>query len=62
MLSFLSLERAPVVLVSPIIGITPLITLVLAAMFLREREKLTLKVVLGSLVVVAGVTLVVLAK
>ena len=62
MLNFLALERAPVVLVTPIIGVTPLITLVLAAIFLREREKLTLKVVLGSLVVVAGVILVVLAK
>ena len=45
MLSFLALERAPVTLVSPIIGITPLITLVLAAIFLRELEKLTFRVI-----------------
>jgi drug/metabolite transporter (DMT)-like permease len=50
------------VLVSPIIGITPLITLVLAAIFLRELEKLTFKVISGSTIVVAGVILVVLAK
>jgi drug/metabolite transporter (DMT)-like permease len=62
MLSFLALERTPVVLVSPIIGITPLITLVLAAIFLRELEKLTFKVISGSIIVVAGVILVVLAK
>ena len=62
MLSFLALERAPVTLVSPIIGITPLITLVLAAIFLRELEKLTFRVIFGSIIVVAGVILVVLAK
>lgn len=62
LLSFLALERTPVVLVSPIIGITPLITLVLAAIFLRELEKLTFKVIFGSIVVVSGVILVVLAK
>ena len=61
-LSFLALERTPVVLVSPIIGITPLITLVLAAIFLRELEKLTFKVISGSIIVVVGVILVVLAK
>ena len=61
-LSFLALERTPVVLVSPIIGITPVITLVLAAIFLRELEKLTFKVISGSTIVVAGVILVVLAK
>jgi drug/metabolite transporter (DMT)-like permease len=62
LLSFLALERTPVVLVSPIIGITPLITLVLAAVFLRELEKLTFRVIFGSIIVVAGVILVVLAK
>jgi DME family drug/metabolite transporter len=62
MLNFLALERAPVVLITPIIGITPLITLVLAAIFLRELEKLTLRVIFGSIIVVAGVILVVLAN
>ena len=62
MLNFLALERAPVVLITPIIGITPLITLVLAAIFLRQLEKLTFKVIFGSIIVVAGVILVVLAK
>jgi uncharacterized membrane protein len=62
MLSFLALQKAPVVLVSPILSITPLITLVLAAIFLRQVEKLNARIIIGSLIVVVGVVLVVLAK
>jgi len=52
---FLALERAEVVIVSPISSVNPLFTLLLAAIFLREVEELNLRVVAGSLLVVSGV-------
>lgn len=59
MLSFVALSKAQVVIVSPIVAVSPLMTLVLTAVFLRQVERLTLRVVLGSLLVVSGVVLVV---
>jgi drug/metabolite transporter (DMT)-like permease len=52
---FLALERAQVVIVSPVSSTNPLFTLILAAIFLREVEQLNLRVVIGSLLVVGGV-------
>ena len=56
---FSSLERADVVVVSPIIAMNPLFILVMTRMFLRRLERLTLPVVLGTLLVVGGTVLVV---
>ena len=61
-LSFFALHRAPVVVISPIVAISPLMTLVLAAIFLRQSERITRRTVFGSLIVVAGVLLVVLGN
>lgn len=61
-LSFFSLDLAPVVLVSPIFTVNPLVTLVLAAVFLRQVERITLRVFIGAILVVAGVILVILSN
>ncbi len=58
-LSFFALARAPVVVISPIIGISPLLTLGLAAIFLRQVEQITLRTAAGSVLVVLGVLLVI---
>jgi drug/metabolite transporter (DMT)-like permease len=52
---FQALERGPVVLVSPVVSVNPLFTLLFAALLLREVERITAQVVLGALLVVAGV-------
>jgi len=57
---FQALSRAPVTVVSPINASGPLITLVLAHIFLRRLESINLFLVLGTLLSVAGVVLVVL--
>ena len=54
-----SLERADVVVVSPIIASSPLISLILARVFLQRLERIPLSVVLGTLLVVGGTVLVV---
>ncbi len=61
-LSFIALSLAPVVLVTPIVAVSPLVTLVLAAIFLRQVERVTIRVVLGSCLVISGVILVILGN
>ena len=61
-LSFFSLAFAPVVLVSPIFTVNPLVTLILAAVFLRQVERITIRVFIGAGLVVAGVILVILSN
>ena len=53
-----ALATAPVSLVSPLVHAQPLFTVVLAAIFLRDVERLTWRVVVASLLIVAGVTFV----
>lgn len=56
---FAALEVAPVVIVVPLLQTTPLIVLVLSAVFLPQRlERVTLKVVTAAAVVVVGATIV----
>jgi drug/metabolite transporter (DMT)-like permease len=57
---FQALSRAPVTVVSPINASNPLITLVLAHLFLRRLESINLLLVIGTLLSVGGVALVVL--
>lgn len=58
---YLALERAPVVIVSPISNISLLVTLLLAHLFLERRlERVTRWVLGGTLLAVVGVALVVL--
>jgi probable blue pigment (indigoidine) exporter len=57
---FQALSRAPVTVVSPISASSPLITLVLAHLFLRRLESMNVLLVAGTLLSVGGVATVVL--
>jgi drug/metabolite transporter, DME family len=50
-----ALARADVSLVSPLVHAQPLFTVVLTAIFLRDVERMTWRIVLASLLIVAGV-------
>lgn len=60
-LHYIALSQAPVVVVSPVLGVNPLVTLLCAAFFLRGLEHISLRLVAGSLLVVAGVVCIALA-
>lgn len=55
---FLAIERAEVVVVSPVSSTHPLFTLLLAAVLLRDLERVTLRLVIGGLLVFAGIVLI----
>ncbi len=55
---FFALERADVAVVSPIVSINPVITLVLAQLFISRMENLTKWLFLGVGITVAGVAIV----
>jgi len=57
-----AVQRADVVVVSPIVSSSPLITLVLSHTFLAKLEQVTPKLVAGTLLAIAGVILVVLGR
>jgi len=59
---FLALEEAPVVLVAPLVGVSPLVSIVLTHFFLQRLEKVTMRTVFGALMVVGGVALVTLGN
>ena len=54
-----SLEQGDVTVVTPIVSISPLITLVLVRVFLERLDRVSLRLVLGALLVVGGTVLVV---
>ena len=54
-LSYIALTQAPVVIVAPVASINPLIALLFAHLFLRNLERITPRIVLGALLVLAGV-------
>ena len=55
---FIALEQGDVVVVAPIMSVSPVITIILAHLFLRRLERLTIQVILGTLLAVGGATLV----
>ncbi|MFB6304148.1 MAG: EamA family transporter [Haloferacaceae archaeon] len=55
---FAALRRGPVAVVDPLIATAPLFTVAFAAVFLRELERITRGVVVGSLLIVVGAALV----
>lgn len=55
---FFALNEAPVVLVAPLAGISPLVSLVLMWVFLRRMERITWQTVVGALLVVTGVVVI----
>jgi len=59
---FIAFSFAPVIIVSPISCTYPIITVVLAHIFLKSTERVTSRVVIGALCVIAGVTLITLGR
>ena len=55
---YLALNEAPVVLVAPLTGISPLVAIVLTYLFLQRLERVTWRTLSGALLVVGGVVLV----
>ncbi|MBI4232819.1 MAG: DMT family transporter [Chloroflexi bacterium] len=57
-----ALSKAPVVVVSPIVGTNPLVSILLSRLFLQRTERVTWRIVLGALLVVGGVALIALGR
>ncbi len=58
--SFFALSQAPVTVVAPLQGISPLFALLWSWLFLGHLEKITRRLVAGSVLVVAGIVLIIL--
>ena len=58
MFSYLSLNHAQVIVVAPISGVAPLISLLLSHIFLKRLERITWRIVVGALMIAGGVVLV----
>ena len=61
-LMFLAISNAPVVVVAPILAMNPLTAILFSQIFLRGMERLTWRVLLGALLVVAGVIILTLGQ
>ncbi len=61
-LMYSALARAPVMLASPIVATYPLIAMTFTHIFLQRLERVTLRMVLGAILVAVGITLVVLGE
>lgn len=59
---FLALDYGPVVLVAPVVGAYPLVTIAMSHVFLRNLEKVTWRMVLGATMIVAGITIITLGQ
>ena len=59
---YTALARAPVILASPIVAIYPLIAMTLTHIFLQRLERVTLRMVLGAILVAVGITFVVVGQ
>ena len=59
---FLALSRAPVVLVSPLVSTFPLVSILLSHLFLKRLERVTMRTVVGGVLVAAGVALVAVGR
>ena len=57
---FLALGEAPAILVAPLAAVYPMISALLTLVFLRGLERVTVRTILGTLLVVGGVVLVTL--
>ena len=57
-----ALSRARVVVVTPLASTSPILTLVLAHVFLQRLERVSWQVVAGTLLVVAGVSMVIVGR
>ena len=57
-----ALSRIPVVVAAPIGSLNPLIALILAFFLLRQLERITPRIIIGTILAVAGVVLVILGR
>jgi len=62
MSSFFALSMAPVVIVSPLQSTNPLFALLWSYLFLGRLERITPRLVLGSILVVGGVILITISR
>ena len=60
--NYSALSLAPVVVVAPVSSVSPLISLSLAYVFLKQLERITLRIWIGACLVVGGVILVTLGS
>ena len=60
--NFFALSLAPVVVVSPLQSISPIFALLLSRLFLGHLERITLRLVTGSFLVVGGVILITIGR
>jgi drug/metabolite transporter (DMT)-like permease len=60
--NFFALSLAPVVVVSPLQSISPIFALLLSHLFLGHLERITLRLVIGSFLVVGGVILITIGR
>ncbi len=58
----LALLEAPVVLVAPVSGTFPLMAIVMTHLFLQRLERVTIRTVLGAVLVVTGVALIAIGQ
>ena len=61
-LMFLAISNAPVVVVAPILAMNPLTAILFSQIFLRGMERITWRVLVGALLVVAGVIILTLGQ
>ncbi len=57
---FYALDLGQVVIVSPLVSLSPLFVLVLVGIFLRKLERLTWKIVVGAVLIVGGAAMLML--
>jgi uncharacterized membrane protein len=62
LLTLVALTTGQVVIVSPIVATTPLFSLLISFIFLRGKERVTGKTILGTIAVVAGTIAIALGK
>ena len=60
--NYFALSVAPVVLVSPIVSINPLISITWVWLFMQRSERVTIRVLVGALLVLAGVVLITVGR
>jgi drug/metabolite transporter (DMT)-like permease len=59
---YAALSKAPVTLASPVVALSPLIAMTLAHFFLKRLERITPGMVIGAIMVAAGVTFVIVGR
>ena len=59
---YFGLSKAPAIVVAPIVSVNPLITLILSHIFLKRMEQVTMRLIIGTCLIVGGVSLVVIGN